>query len=599
MAISTSQARDARAQTAVSNDVIFGGFSSRTFDVSVRDCRLLLDGDVGVAAAASAGGANASSLLAAEAIIQRYEARGADFLRDLKGGFRLLLWDRRKQTLIVAVDPFATKSVYYFERAGSLAVAGRVSDLSQHPSFDRQIDPSVLFFYLNHSFVPAPHSIYRDARRLQPGQYLVWRKARLEIEQYWDIDYAEDFKLNEAAAAEQIYRAVEQAVRFTVASHGQAPDRLGAFLSGGTDSSTLVGLLAKSQAAPVNSFSVGFTEQAYNEIEYARIAAQQFGAAAHECFVSADDALKAMPVLAASFDEPFGNSSAIPTYFCLRTAKEAGVTTMLAGDGGDELFGGNDRYLSERLFAPYDGLPAPLQKLSVAVGGLLPQSIFLTRKVRRYLERASEPNPDRFFYYQLFLKHNAQEFLSPEFLRLIDPDFVLVPPRSHYSRVAKAAALNRLLYMDLKMCIADNDLFKVNRMAEALDMKVCYPYLDRDVGELTGRIPAAMKLKHGKKRYIFKQAFQQLLPQAILTKTKHGFGLPVAGWIKHHRQFKELALSLLLDGKALGRGYYSRPAMESLLAKHQSEASDFYGTYVWYFMMLQLWHQTHSDPMAS
>ncbi len=580
---------------SVSNDIVFGGFGARTVDVNVRDCRLLLDGDVGVASGCSVSQAIASQPLAVDEIINRYDTLGAEFLRDLKGGFRLVLWDLRKQTLIVAVDPFATKAIYYFEKGGNLAVAGKVSDLNHHPAFDREIDPNVLFFYLNYSFVPAPHSIYRGARRLQPGQYLVWRKKHLSVNQYWDIEYAEDFNLTEAAAANQVYDSVEGALRFSISSHGQSPDRLGAFLSGGTDSSTLVGLLAKAQSSPVKTFSVGFTEQAYNEIEYARIAAKQFGAAAHECFVSADDALKAMPVLASSFDEPFGNSSAIPTYFCLRTAKEAGVTTMLAGDGGDELFGGNERYLSERLFLPYDRLSPQLQKLSLGIGRLLPQSVFPLSKVRRYMERASEPNPDRFYHYQLFISQNAGEYFTPEFLTQVDPEFVLAPARYYYGGVPNTSALNRLLYMDLKMCIADNDLFKVNRMAEALDINVQYPYLDRDVAELTGRIPASLKLKGTKKRYIFKRAFQNLLPQEILNKTKHGFGLPVAGWIRRHQQFREMARSLLLDRTSVERGYFKRIALETVLEKHEREPSDFYGQYIWYFMMLELWHRDHFE----
>jgi asparagine synthase (glutamine-hydrolysing) len=600
MAISSSaSARDSSELTSLSNDTIFGGFGSRTIDIEVRNCRLFVDGDIGVSSGGSASLEISNQPLTGDEILNRYYRLGEEFLRDLKGGFRLCLWDRHKQRLIVAVDPFATKPVYFFEKDGILAIAGKVSGLIHHPSFDREIDPNVLFFYLNHSYVPAPYSIYRNARRLQPGEYLLWQKKGLTVSQYWDIDYTEDFSLTENAAATKVYAGVEQALRFSIAGHGQASNRLGAFLSGGTDSSTLVGLLAKVQSLPAQTFSVGFTERAYNEIEYARIAAKHFGTQAHEYFVSADDTLKAMPVLASSFDEPFGNSSAIPTYFCLRTAKEAGITTMLAGDGGDELFGGNERYLSERMFFPYDRLSPRLQELSVSLGNLLPKGMFPFSKVRRYLERASEPNPDRYFYYQLFLRQYAGEYFTSDFLEQVDSEFALTPARLHYSKISNAAPLNRLLYMDLKMCIADNDLFKVNRMAEALDIKVCYPYLDRDLAESTGRIPASLKLKGTKKRYIFKQAFQKLLPQEILRKTKHGFGLPVAGWIRQNPRFNDFAKSLLLDGNAVGRGYFRQSALESLFVNHARESSDFYGTYIWHFMMLELWHRTHGDLLEA
>ena len=160
------------------------------------------------------------------------------------------------------------------------------------------------------------------------------------------------------------------------------------------------------------------------------------------------------------------------------------------------------------------------------------------RKIRRYVERAKEPNPDRFFHYQLFLRQCAERFFSDEFMNLLNPDFPLELPRRHYAKVRMANPLNRLLYMDLKMCIADNDLFKVNRMAEALSMKVSYPYLDRDLAEMTGKIPAKLKLKGLKKRYIFKRAFEKLLPQEILSKKKHGFGLPIARWLRTHPGFR-------------------------------------------------------------
>jgi asparagine synthase (glutamine-hydrolysing) len=578
-------------QSAITDDTCLSSFGPRTVDVELRDCRLLVDGNLGTARRGRQD-STSSEVITAQEIINRYHVVGEAFLSDLKGGFRLALWDRTKQKLLVAVDPFGTKPVYYCENSEHFAFAAKLSELSKLASIDRQIDPNVLFFYLNHSFVPAPFSVYRGIRRLEPGQYLIWHNQSLEVNSYWDLDYNEDFTMTEQSAAEQVYAGVEQALKFYVHDYRQS-DQVGAFLSGGTDSSTLVGLLSKMQSSPVKTFSVGFTEQAYNEIDYARLAARYFAAEPHECFVSADDALKAMPILAAGFDEPFGNSSAIPTYFCLRAAKEAGITMMLAGDGGDEIFAGNERYLGERLFSAFDGLPIPLQKLSLALGQLLPRGVFPLGKIRRYLERASEPNPARFFYYQLFLSQNAPQYFTPDFLAQIDPEFALTPPRSRYHSVSTAAPLNRLLYMDLKMCIADNDLFKVNRMAETLDIGVQYPYLDRDLAELTGRIPAKFKLKGAEKRYIFKRAFQHLLPQEILKKTKHGFGLPVAGWIRCHPRFQDLARSLLLDRASVERGYFNRAALEALFSKHEASKSDFYGTYIWYFMMLELWHRHH------
>jgi asparagine synthase (glutamine-hydrolysing) len=528
----------------------------------------------------------------AENLLQSYRAKGEQFLKDVGGTFRLALWDSPKQKLLVAVDPFATRPLYYARANGMLLFAPRISWIAARPDISAQIDPNVLYFYLNHSFIPAPFTAYREIRRLEPGQYLCWQNDRLTVQQYWDIQYDEDFNLTVDIASELVRSTVERSVRSYLGAQTCGNQEIGTFLSGGTDSSTLVGLMAKVTGARVKTFSVGFAEERYNEIEYARIAAARYDAEAHEYFVTPEEAFSALPLLAAEFDEPFGNSSAIPTYFCLRMAKDAGVNVMFAGDGGDELFGGNERYLAEKYFLPFDILPSPLQALTARVAGFLPQ-VYPLGKIRRYIERASEPNPKRFFHYHIFLSEHADEFFTRDFRADIERDFALQMPQHHYQRVGPAAPLNRLLYMDLKMCIADNDLFKVNQMAAAADVNVFYPYLDRTLAELTGRIPAKFKVRGLQKRYIFKKAFQKLLPQEILKKKKHGFGLPIARWLRTHPGFRELARSLLLDSSSSQRIVFQPRAVEELFRKHDEEKSDFYGTFIWNLMMLELWQRNH------
>jgi asparagine synthase (glutamine-hydrolysing) len=527
-----------------------------------------------------------------QALLQRYRAKGEEFLKDLAGSFRLAVWDSVKQKLVIAVDPFATRPLYYTRCKGVLSFAPRISCLSALPEVSKEIDPNVLCFYLNHSFVPAPFTVYREIRRLEPGQYLCWQDGALTVRQYWDLRYDEDFSLTVDAASELIRSTVEGSVRSYLEAQTCGLQHVGAFLSGGTDSSTLVGLMTKVAGDRTKTFSVGFAEERYNEIQYARIAAARYNAEAHEYFVSADEALNALPLLATQFDEPFGNSSAIPTYFCLRMAKEAGVTLMFAGDGGDELFGGNERYVAEKHFLPFDILPGPLRALTTRTAALLP-TVYPLGKIRRYIERASEANPKRFFHYQIFLSEHADEFFTQDFMSKLERDFILRIPRDHYQKVSRAAPLNRLLYMDLKMCIADNDLFKVNQMATAAGVNVCYPYLDRNLAELTGKIPAAFKLKGLQKRYIFKKAFDKLLPDEILQKKKHGFGLPIARWLRQHPGFRELTRSLLLDRSSWLRDIFRSDSLEDLLRKHDEEQSDFYGTFIWNAMMLELWQRNH------
>jgi asparagine synthase (glutamine-hydrolysing) len=566
--------------------------------IAVEGIRFFVEGDIQIGEAPLLDANGPARSKVAQALLDHYRKRGDAFVEDLHGGFRLALWDSEKQKLLLAVDPFGTRSLYYCCANGTVIFAPKISYVAASPFVSKEIDPNAIYFFLNHSFIPAPYTIYRGIKRLEPGQCLLWQSGSVSVRQYWDIEYHEDQTLRADTAADLIRSSVECSVRSLLEAHDSCPENIGAFLSGGTDSSTLVGLMSQLGRGRVKSFSVGFAEERYNEIRYARIAAARFNADAHERFVSADDALAAVPVLAAHFDEPFANASAIPTYFCLRAAKDAGINVMFAGDGGDELFAGNERYLGEKHFLPFDMLPPTLQVLSKRIGTSLPAVYPLTR-VRRYIERASEPNPDRFFHYQLYIRQQSREFLTDDFTATLDQEFPLEMPRRHFRKVASATALNRLLYMDLKMCIADNDLFKVNRMAEASGVKVCYPYLQRNLAELTGTIPAGLKLKGSEKRYIFKKAFEKLLPEEILRKKKHGFGLPVARWLRTHAGFKDIARSLLLDAKPLQRGYFRRTGLETLLQKHDHESSDYYGPFIWNLMMLELWHQKYCDQTES
>jgi asparagine synthase (glutamine-hydrolysing) len=563
-----------------------------------KEIWVLLDGSIQIADGPLKNASGSAGKAIVEALSEKYQSNGEEFLQELSGSFRLALWDGKHQKLIVAVDPFATRPLYFLHSDRELFFAPRISYFSAIADASWEIDPNVLLFYLNHSFIPAPRTVFRDVSRLEPGCYLHWQGGRLGVHQYWDIRYEEDSSLTEKNASELIRSEVERSLRSYVEAQSNSRQEVGAFLSGGTDSSTLVGLMTKVLGERVKTFSVGFAEERYNEIEYARIVAARYNAEAHEYFVSADEALAALPMLAAEFDEPFGNSSAIPTYFCLRMAKENAVDVMVAGDGGDELFAGNERYLAERYFLPFDVLPISLQNITTRLSGFLP-AMYPFGRIKRYIERAGEPNPKRFFHYQIFLAEHADEFFTADFKNSIDLNFPLCIPQHHYRKVHTATLLNRLLYMDLKMCIADNDLFKVNRMAEASGIDVCYPFLDRRMAEMTGKIPSALKLKRTEKRYIFKKAFKTLLPEEILRKKKHGFGVPIARWLRTHSGFRELARSLLLDSQSLQRGYFKRNTLAQLLNRHDQEKSDFYASFIWNFMMLELWHRNQNGAAGS
>jgi asparagine synthase (glutamine-hydrolysing) len=532
------------------------------------------------------------------AIIDLYCRYGNDVVNHLRGSFALVLWDERQRSLLLAADHFGTRPIYYAMINQRIAFAPRLSAFAGAAEVRHVVEPNSLYFYLNHSFIPAPYTIYKDIRRLQAGQLLVWAHRQSEVRQYWDMTYVEDRSMSESTAADLLRDSLENSVQFALRSGSVNEAAMGAFLSGGTDSSTLVGLMAKTSRLAAKSFSVGFEEEAYNELYYARVAASHFNSVAHECIVRPDEALDAMPTLAEAFDEPQGNSSAVPTFFCVKMAKEAGIRVMLAGDGGDELFGGNERYITEKMFMIYHQVPRPLKSILDPAVEYLPD-LTPWRKIKNYVRKANQSAVDRFFAYQLYYRDHASEFLTDEFRTQLEPDFPIEVARAHYCNAGEISPLNRLLYLDLKLAVADNDLFKVNRMAESQGVEVRYPYLDPRVGVVSGKIPANYKVKGWSKRYIFKKAFGNFLPEQILRKTKHGFGLPTGEWLRSHAGFRDLARSLLLEPRSIQRGYFQRAALERLLKTHDEERSSYFGSHIWNFMMLELWHRYHSETRHS
>jgi asparagine synthase (glutamine-hydrolysing) len=239
-------------------------------------------------------------------------------------------------------------------------------------------------------------------------------------------------------------------------------------------------------------------------------------------------------------------------------------------------------------------VPRPLRRVLNYGAEMLP-AFYPWRKIQNYIRKANQPAVDRFFAYQLYYRDHAAEFLCDDFRNSLDMDFPIDVAREHYHRAGDVSPLNRLLYVDLKLAVADNDLFKVNRMAEVLGLQVRYPFLDPIVGMTSGKIPARMKVKGWSKRYIFKKAFENFLPDEIIHKKKHGFGLPTGDWLRNHPGFRDLARSLLLDTRSIQRGYFKRPALERLLAAHDSEQSGYFGSHIWNFMMLELWHRSHAE----
>jgi asparagine synthase (glutamine-hydrolysing) len=526
-----------------------------------------------------------------------YERYGPRFVEKLRGAFAVIVWDRRRNQLFAAVDHFGIKRLVYHQNQAALLVSSRIDALLRSGEVAAEINPAAVANLVNFSIIPGPETIFTQVRRIPPGSLLVASDQHTRVEKYWDMQYEIDSNSGEDRLSRELESLVEQAVARRC--QDESPDTVGAFLSGGTDSSTIVGMMSRLNPGNVRAFSIGFREQPFDELHYADIAAKRFQANHHIYRVSPEDCFDALPDMIRYFDEPFGNSSAIPTYFCLRLAAQQGVKLMLAGDGGDELFGGNEAYRAEKVFELYQALPMPLRKGVIEpVLAALPLKNGVVGKARRYVGRSNMPRVQRMLSSHFLSTHPLGEVFEPDFLKELGSFSVLDGVDRHYSQAPAKHPLNRRMYADVKTVLGDSDLPKVTRMCELAGVRPRFPFLDLSVAEFSGRIPPSLKVKGLEKRYLFKRAFRNLLPIEIIQKKKHGFGIPVALWMKSDPRLRELSHDVLLSNRTFERGYFRRAFFEELFRQYEADSSTFYGDVLWNFLILELWHRQFVDEPA-
>ena len=534
----------------------------------------------------------AASLSRAELIARLYRKCGIDFLKLLHGGFSIALWDQKSQELYLAIDCIGVKSLYWRREGDQLLFASRIGAIRAAQMQPVEINHRAILQFLLFSFVPAPDCSDMGTQKLRPGTFLSFRAGEVAEHQYWDLEYPESTNRSVSHWASELREGMRAAVHRHL--DGCAQPTTGCYLSGGTDSSSVVAF-ASERHHPARSFSIAFEETGFSEVEFARTTAEVFKTDHSELFLTPQDASAAMDKIIAYYDEPFANSSAIGSYYCAVLARQKGVSTLLAGDGGDELFGGNERYASDKRFGLYHSVPKWIRRgLIEPAASLLPEGDGKLSLPGKYIRRANIPNPQRSFSYNFFLSMPAAEIFEEGFLRDVGAEDWLSIPLQHFARVHASSELNRILYMDVKMTLADNDLRKVSGTAELAGVNVRYPLLDERLAELSGRIPAPLKLKGFEKRYIFKQAMKDILPQKVLYKKKHGFGVPLAQWLLREPRMKELVGDLMHDPHTRQRGYFREGFVEQLTTLH-AQQPNFYGEIVWYLVALELWHREHLE----
>ena len=528
-----------------------------------------------------------------QALLRLYVQEKMEFLHRLRGDFALALWDGRDEVLHLVTDRFRVHPLFYYEDDEKLVFSSRMQGIVACPSkMRRTISHEAIVDVVTSSIIPTPRTIFQEVKKLPPGHILSYANRRSKLTSYWDMSFLQASSAGELDLARELRARFADAMSIRLA-HDVAPERIGTFVSGGVDSSTVTGVLTQLTGGPTKSFSIGFDEQRYNELEYAHIAARAFGADHYKYIVTPQDVCDAIPVVLRGFDEPFANASAIPMYFCAKIAKEHGVDTVYVGDGGDELFAGNERYAAQQLFDYYYRIPARLREnvLRPLVFFLANSSgINVFNKGKKYIQRACTPYPERLGAHHLFELIPMQDLFEDSLLESVGNSYN--PLQTMYALYCKAPArseLDKQLYIDLKLAICDNDLFKVTRMAEAAGVTVRFPFLDHLLAEFAATIPADIKMRRRQLRSFFKGAYADLLPRDIRTKKKHGFGLPIPIWLRSNKQLNDMMHDLLLGPSSALQEYCRKKTLAMLVDLHKTDTTAFYGTVLWNMMMLELW----------
>jgi len=525
-----------------------------------------------------------------EAIVHAYEQWGTRAIAKLRGMFGLAIWDARTRSLLVARDRVGIKPLYYATSNGRLYFGSELKSLLEAPDLPRDVDLDALDHYLSFLYTPRDGSIFKSVRKLPPGHLLTWQDGRLAVEQYWQMPAAESFRGSEADAVHQLRAVLADAVR----CHLLSDVPLGAFLSGGIDSSLVVGLMAEASGARVKTFSIGFDEPAFDELEHARRVAAHFGTDHHE-FVVKPDAISILDRLVSHFDEPFADSSAIPTWYVSEMARRH-VTVVLSGDGGDELFGGYDRYVPHPRVVAFDRYsPRALRRVAAIAAAQLPHGA----RGKNFLRHVGRDDQGRYLDAIRFFGADEKPALltSDVQRRLAGPDPETRLAR-HFERFADLPWPSQMMRFDAETYLPEDVLTKVDRMSMAHSIESRVPLLDNDVIAFAAALPASLKIKNGRRKHVLKEVAATLLPREILDRRKQGFGVPLGTWFRGN--LRELFADTLLSPASLQRGYFQPAFVRQIVQEHLSGKRD-HTLRLWQLVVFERWHQQYvnSFPLSS
>jgi asparagine synthase (glutamine-hydrolysing) len=530
-----------------------------------------------------------------ETIIHLYEEYGVECLKYLKGMFAFAIWDEKDKSLFLARDRVGKKPLYYLYSQNSFVFASEIKSILQDENFSRKPDYTAIHHYLTYQDVPSPWTAFEGIKKLPPAHYLLLKNGQVEVKRYWKLSYLPKHKMCARDLRNDIIERLREAVKIRLIS--DVP--LGAFLSGGIDSSTVVAMMSGIMNEPVKTFSIGFKEDTYNELRYARMVAEKFKTD-HTEFIVDPKALEVIDKLVWHYNEPFADSSAIPTYYVSKLAREY-VKVILNGDGGDENFAGYGRYTANEFSrAMHRFFPTPLAKALLPFVLMLPHgkdpANFFWRLKRFLQEYVKSPEMRNAHWLCHFTTEMKDDLYTNDFsTRVLSMDsFDLLLDK--YKEADANDFLDKTLYADVMMYLPDDLLVKVDVASMANSLEARSPFLDHEFMEFVAKIPAELKLKGRTTKYILKEALKEILPDEVLFREKMGFGVPIDYWFRN--ELKEMAYDTLLSDRAMQRSYFKKEVVNKILDEHTSGRWNWHN-HIWNLLMLELWHRMFIDGQAN
>ena len=526
-----------------------------------------------------------------EVLLHLYEDKGTECLKELRGAFAFAIWDEKKKHLFIARDRIGKKPLYYFHKGQTLIFASEIKAILQDPGVSVEINRTAITDYLSYGYIPTPESMFKGIMKLPPAHRMIYKNGNIEIERYWRLDFSKKIKLSEHEYCARIMDLLEDATRIRLIS--DVP--LGAFLSGGIDSSAVVYMMSKLNHGDVKTFSIGFEEQSHSELKYARIIADRFGTE-HREYIVKPETIELLPKLVWHYNEPYADSSALPSYYVAKMTRQE-VKVALNGDGGDEDFGGYERFMAARFAELYRKIPESLRnRIAKPIINRIPESLEfnnLTTKFKRFMIMASEPYRQRHYNWVAIFRDAVKDALfTEEFKKEINNKNSFYYLNNAFEECSSEDIVDKVISTDIGTNLLDDLLVKMDIATMANSLEGRSPFLDHKLMEFAASIPSNVKINGTRLKYILKKALVKKLPDEILSRGKMGFGIPIDKWFRG--ELKDYSREILMSDKSIKRGYFKRESVKKLLDDHCRERAN-NGARIWSLLNLELWHRIFVD----